>query len=631
MCGINGIIDFHNKFSSEDRHGIVHNMNERIRYRGPNSEGFLDSEKVTLGMRRLAILDLNGGDQPIYNEDKTIAVILNGEIYNFKMLRRNLEEKKHKFYTGTDTEVIVHLYEEYGCDAFKLLDGMFSAALYDRASGKIFVARDRMGEKPLYYSADSELLLFGSELQSIMGTGLVPKKLNRRALNLYLQLTYIPAPYSIYDDVYKLEPGHFLEINLTGQVKDHRYWELKAAFQAGTKKNSYERAQKLLWEKMENSVKDRMHSDVPLGAFLSGGVDSTAIVGLMSRNSSVPVKTFTIGFKEKEYDERKRARRAAEFYHTDHHEYVMKNDKAMESFRDIISHMGEPFADSSALPTYLVSQIASRHVKVVLTGDAGDELFMGYNKYLMDYYASLYHRLPRWLRRGIIERLVRKIPDKSTVTRKIHKVLDNLEKSPLERRVNLMSLGFKAHERRLLLKSPFMDEAIADFLDKGKKLKSNMERTQYTDLKIVLEGDMLTKVDRMSMLHSIETRTPMLAGDIVEFAVQLPMEYKIKGRKLKRIVKDTFKPMLPPDFTKYPKSGFGIPLDYWFRHELKEELRQLFDRDRIERQGIFEWSYIEAILEEHFSGKKNRKNEIWALYVFEKWYEAEGDIKIETA
>lgn len=621
MCGINGFIDFRSQFSSEERHQTVHFMNEAIRYRGPDSEGIFDSKQVTMGMRRLSVIDLNTGEQPIFNEDRTIAIVLNGEIYNFRELRTKLEQKGHHFYTNTDTEVIVHAYEEKGCRSFEELDGMFAFSLYDKKLGKIYIVRDRLGEKPLYYTDGFDYLLFGSELQSIMCTGLIPKQLNKEALNLYLQLTYIPAPFSIYRKVKKLLPGHYLEIALSGCIRDKIYWDLKQAMLAPRRNISYVQAREELYRKMNESIKNRMVSDVPLGAFLSGGVDSGTIVGFMAKNSETPVKTFTIGFNEKAYDERQKARQAARFYHTDHYEYVMENDKAMDIFRGLIAHMGEPFADSSILPTYLVSKVAARHVKVVLTGDAGDELFMGYEKYLMNYYASRYQKLPFWFRKGIVEKVVARTCDRSRLSRKLRKVIDNMDGSSMERAINLMSLGFKKQERRALLRADYYDDSVSKVFETGEEFGSDMERVQYLDLKLVLEGDMLAKVDRMGMQNSIETRTPMLAREIVDFAVQIPMEYKIKGRYLKRILKDTFKPLLPPKFTKYPKSGFGVPLDYWFRNEMKEELVTMFSRERIESQGIFNWQYIDAILNEHFTGKKNRKNEIWALYVFEKWYE----------
>lgn len=623
MCGINGIIDYHRHYSAEERNRIVHEMNEKIIYRGPNMEGLFDSEYVTMGMRRLSIIDLSTGKQPIYNEDRTIAIVFNGEIYNFKRLRKELEAVGHQFYTSTDTEVIVHAYEEFGNQAFDRLDGMFSLAIYDTRKQKVILARDRMGEKPLYIYQDDAYFIFGSELKSLLSTGLIQKEINKKALNQYLQLTYIPAPLSIFENVYKVRPGHMLEVSMDGTVEDICYWSFPTE-KMQTEELSYEDAKKELYQKLEQSVKDRMVSDVPLGAFLSGGIDSSIMVGLMSKLSDQPVETFTIGFQEKEYDERDRAEMVARLNNTNHHSKVLDYKEALGMLDMILKNMDEPFADSSVLPTYFVSQFASEHVKVVLTGDAGDEMFMGYSKYLIDYYSKKYKKVPRFLRKGVIEPIVYHLPDQRAITRKIRKVIDNAEKDIYEQRKALMSLGFKEEERRQLLKEDFYDTDCMDFLKdiyEADKEADEVSKTQKLDAKVVLEGDMFTKVDRMSMLNSIETRTPLVARDIVEFAMKIPSSYKIKDKNLKRILKDTFSDILPENFDKYPKSGFAVPIDHWFRNELKEEMLELLNSEMIQKQGIFDYDYIKTVIDEHLSGKKNRKSEIWTLFVFQRWYQ----------
>lgn len=623
MCGINGIIDYHRHYSAEERNRIVHEMNEKIIYRGPNMEGLFDSEYVTMGMRRLSIIDLSTGKQPIYNEDRTIAIVFNGEIYNFKRLRKELEAVGHQFYTSTDTEVIVHAYEEFGNQAFDRLDGMFSLAIYDTRKQKVILARDRMGEKPLYIYQDDAYFIFGSELKSLLSTGLIQKEINKKALNQYLQLTYIPAPLSIFENVYKVRPGHMLEVSMDGTVEDICYWSFPTE-KMQTEELSYEDAKKELYQKLEQSVKDRMVSDVPLGAFLSGGIDSSIMVGLMSKLSDQPVETFTIGFQEKEYDERDRAEMVARLNNTNHHSKVLDYKEALGMLDMILKNMDEPFADSSVLPTYFVSRFASEHVKVVLTGDAGDEMFMGYSKYLIDYYSKKYKKVPRFLRKGVIEPIVYHLPDQRAITRKIRKVIDNAEKDIYEQRKALMSLGFKEEERRQLLKEDFYDTDCMDFLKdiyEADKEADEVSKTQKLDAKVVLEGDMFTKVDRMSMLNSIETRTPLVARDIVEFAMKIPSSYKIKDKNLKRILKDTFSDILPENFDKYPKSGFAVPIDYWFRNELKEEMLELLNPEMIQKQGIFDYDYIKTVIDEHLSGKKNRKSEIWTLFVFQRWYQ----------
>lgn len=623
MCGINGIIDYHKHYSVEERNKLVHQMNEKIIYRGPNMEGLFDSEHVTMGMRRLSIIDLSTGKQPIYNEDKTLAIVFNGEIYNFKRLREELIQKGHQFYTSADTEVIVHAYEEFGNQAFDRLDGMFSFAIFDSRKNKVVIARDRMGEKPLYFYYNEDYFVFGSELKSLLSTGIVPKVIDKKALNQYLQLTYIPAPLTIFEHVKKVKPAHYMEILLDGTVTEHNYWNYpKTKF--SEKDLSYQEAKNKLYTLLERSVKDRMVSDVPLGAFLSGGIDSSIIVGLMSQLSEQPVETFTIGFDEKEYDERERAKMVADLNKTNHHAKVLDYKDALSLMNHILMQMDEPFADSSVLPSYFVSAFAGEHVKVVLTGDAGDEMFMGYSKYLIDYYSRKYKRVPKFLRKGLIEPIVYHLPDNRVVTRKIRKVIDNAEKDLFEQRKALMSLGFKEQERKQLLQDFYYDENCMDFLKdiyEENNQDDEVSKTQKLDARVVLEGDMFTKVDRMSMLNSIETRTPLVSKDIVEFAMQLPSSYKIKEKNLKRILKDAFVDILPKNFDKYPKSGFAVPLDYWFRNELKEELTNLLNEEVIKNQGIFDYEYIHTIIEEHLSGRKNRKSELWTLYVFEKWYQ----------
>ena len=624
MCGINGIVYFKEKVNGEKLNSIVHEMNQKIIYRGPDHEGIYYQDGLSIGMRRLAILDLEGGEQPIYNEDKTIVVVFNGEIYNFLTLRKELKQLGHRFYTKTDTEVIVHGYEEYGTDIFNKLDGMFAIALYDKKSEKVLLARDRMGEKPCYYYYDQEKFLFASELKSLIETGFIAKEIDSTALCQFLQLTYVPAPLSIFKKVFKIEPAHYLEISLKEKsVKKNSYWKLEKNTDL-FKEMSYEDAVKYLRKLIKQSVKQRMISDVPVGAFLSGGIDSSSIVALMSRLSKEPINTFTIGFEEEEYDERDRAREVVKAYQTKHYERILDFKEAIPIINEIISCLDEPFADSSVLPTYFVSKMASEKVKVVLTGDAGDELFLGYNKYLMDYYAQKYAKVPKIIRKRMIEPAIKKVKDNRGIIRKIKKVINNMEKTPFERRRALMSLGLKEDEILQLVKQEYYDKNSFSQIEKdyfSKKDYTDIEKTQWIDLRYVLEGDMLTKVDRMSMLNSLETRTPLLSKDIIEFAISIPTEYKLKGKNLKRIWKDAMSPLLPKDFEKYPKSGFGVPLDYWFRNELKEELQKVFDKEKIERQGIFNYSGIAKILEEHFSEKENRKSEIWALYVFQKWYE----------
>lgn len=621
MCGINGIIKFKPDNPMELK-PLVSAMNEKIVYRGPDSEGIYLGKNVCLGMRRLSIIDLNNGNQPIYNKEKSIVAVFNGEIYNFLELKAVLEKKGHRFRTKTDTEVIIHSYEEYGEDFFDKLDGMFAFALYDKEEKTIFIARDRMGEKPCYYYKDENYFIFGSEMKSLMAVGLVPKKINSMALCQFLQLTYIPAPLSILEGVYKIRPGHYIKITQSGQLMDRQYWNL--SFETNKKITSYKQAKKDLFEKCIHSIEKRMKSDVPVGAFLSGGIDSGSIVGIMSQISKKAISTFTIGFCEKEYDERKRAGMVAALNRTKHHEYIMDYKKTAAFMDEIIEKMDEPFADSSMLPTYLVSKLASKHVKVILTGDGADELFGGYSKYLIGYYSNKYMRIPKVFRKRIIEPITEKILDKGKLSEKVRKVIQSAEKDIFTQRKEMMCLGFRENELLYLMKENFYHTESLGFIKEyyySNTEESELSKALYTDMKTVLEGDMLVKVDRMSMLNSLETRVPFLSRDIIEFSAGLPDRFKINGKRLKCILKDAMKEVLPPKFDKYPKSGFGVPLELWIRDEMKEEFVKVLDKDRIEKQGIFQAAYVQKLLEEHLTGEKNRKNQLWTLFVFQKWFD----------
>ncbi len=623
MCGINGYIDIKHDVSKDSLRQIVHTMNEKIIYRGPDEEGLYIENNLCFGMRRLSIIDLKGGSQPIYSEDGSLAVVFNGEIYNFKKLKTELVACGHIFKTETDTEVIVHAFEQYGTDSFDMLDGMFAFALHDKANKKVYLVRDRMGEKPLYYTGNDRFILFGSELKSLVATGRIEKKICTRALNQYLQLTYIPAPLSIYEGVYKVRPGHFLEIDPCGKISDHEYWDIPMS-----KTNiGYKKAIRELRSRLLSSVKDRMISDVPLGAFLSGGVDSASVVGLMERSDKTyTLRTFTMGSNDKRCDERNRAREVARLYQTDHRERTADYASFPAVMNNIMEHMDEPFGDSSMIPTYMLSEFVKESVTVALTGDAGDELFAGYNKYLISYYGNLYRRIPGWIRKRIIQPLVEKNWGTGSLIRKIRKTVSNAEKDSFSRHKNLMHMGIKEDDIDDLLTEEYLDKNSLDFIEviyNKHTSASDLQRALYTDLKTVLEGDMLVKVDRMSMLNSLEARVPMLAKDVVEYVMGLPDEYKLKGKNRKRILKDAMRPLLPKGFERHPKSGFEIPVAQWLRHDMRSELERVLGRENIEQQGFFCYDFIERIKKEHYSGKQNRRDELWVLYVFEKWYEKE--------
>ncbi|MDP4181994.1 MAG: asparagine synthase (glutamine-hydrolyzing), partial [Bacillota bacterium] len=504
MCGINGFIL--KELASNDENLIkINMMNSCITYRGPDSDGVYTDPQASLGMRRLAIIDLNTGKQPIYNEDGTKVIVFNGEIYNFQGLRDELLARGHEFKTKSDTEVILHSYEEYGVDCLKKLNGMFAFAIYDIVEKELFIARDRAGEKPLYYYKDDDRFIFGSELKSIIRTFNIKKEINLTALNQYFSLTYIPAPLTIFNDINKLEAGSFI-LYKNGNLRIERYWDIEVDRNHDII-NSYEECSRKLRDALFSSVEQKMISDVPLGAFLSGGIDSSIIVGIMSNLSNKPIETFTIGFKLKEFDESDRAQIVSSKNRTNHHVHFLDYSDAVVELENILDTFDEPFADSSAIPTYFVSRFAKEHVTVVLTGDAGDELFAGYSKYMVNYYTDKYNKVPKFLRKNLIERLVYNMPDKGALSRKARKVIESSEKDTFQKRRELMFLGFNEDRIKRLLKNKYIKpnsyDIIANAYTKNEEL-DELTKTLYTDFKIVLEGDMLVKVDRMSMLNSIE-------------------------------------------------------------------------------------------------------------------------------
>lgn len=618
MCGINGLIKLNLRFDCGNMKETVHLMNEQIFHRGPDSEGLYADEYCALGMRRLSIIDLKTGNQPIWNETRELMIVFNGEMYNYLSLRNELIGKGHSFYTNSDTEVVLHGYEEYGTDFFDKMEGMYAFAIYDLKQKSWIIVRDRIGEKPLYYTYTKDFFLFGSELKSLISTGLIKKVIDKEALSIYFQLTYIPAPYSIFEDVKKLPPASYMTIDAEGRIEIRKYWELK--IDHDDRFQDYEWCKKQLREIFMNAVESRMVSDVPVGAFLSGGIDSTVIVGAMSQIAKKPVNTFTIGFEDKRHDESHLASLVAKKYHTNHRILPLNWDEAVDSISHVLSKMNEPFADSSLIATYVVSKMAKEYVSVILTGDAGDEIFAGYNKYLISYYGNKYNRIPKILRKGLIEPFVRILPSKSEFAKKANKVIGSSSMNIFEQRKYLMSLGFKPAELPSLMSDiPVSDMSFIreqyDALDCEEQTKA-----QFVDLNTVLEGDMLTKVDRASMLASLETRVPMLDRKLIDFAFSIPAKFKINNKNRKIILKDTFREMIPDELLRAPKHGFSVPMDKWLENNLNGQLLKYADREFLERQGLFDYDYLQSVIIEHMTHKKNRFSELWTFYVFQDWY-----------
>ena len=619
MCGINGFTFMHENCKEQNKI-VIAEMNSRIFHRGPDENGTYVDSHTAIGMTRLSIIDLATGKQPITNEDGTLKIVFNGEIYNYRQVRNTLIEKGHVFKTKSDTEVVLHAYETYGKECLKILKGMFAFAIYNLKDGSLFLARDRIGEKPLYYAQTKNAFVFASELKSILSTNLIEKRINKTALAQYLMLTYISAPLTIFENVYKLPAAHYMAVSATGTVQVEPYWDL--IYDEKEKLKDYDVCKKALRKTLFDAVENCMVSDVPIGTFLSGGIDSTIITGILSKISNEPVNTFTIGFRNKKYDESDRAELVAKMYHTNHHVYFIEYKNILDNIDRVIANMDEPFADSSLIATYTVSQLARQEVKVILTGDSGDELFAGYEKYLIGYYSNMYNKLPRLIRENVIKPAVNILPADNRFVQKATKVIENSCFDVFSQRRNLMCLGAKYDSIHQLLTYDSVNtlDFIKQYYDKYADIACEEDCALYTDLKVVLEGDMLCKVDRASMLASLETRVPMLYPDVVELAAQIPAEFKIKSGNKKIILKETFADLIPDKLLTAPKKGFAVPMADWLKHELKEDLLAALDKTVLEKQGLLNPDYVQQLLHEHLSGKRNHSSILWTIYVFEKWY-----------
>jgi asparagine synthase (glutamine-hydrolysing) len=622
MCGISGIVyrDRHKPASLDN----LKKMCTTLVHRGPDDEGFFVNRNVGLGMRRLNVIDLSTGHQPISNEDGRIWIVFNGEIYNYPELRKELENKGHKFSTNSDTETIVHAYEEHGEDCAKKLNGMFAFAIWDGCHQKLVLARDRLGVKPLYYFVNNQCLVFGSELKAILQCKEVPKAIDFEALDSFLTFEYIPAPLSIFQGIKKLPAGHTLVLQ-EGDVSIHLYWDVP--FQR--LKGDEEELSQMLYDLLKDAVRIRLASDVPLGAFLSGGIDSSTIVCLMSEIIDRPVKTFSIGFDDHSYNELEYARAVARHFSTDHHELTIQSD-IVHLAENLVSYLDEPLADVSIFPTYLVSQLARQEVTVVLSGDGGDELFAGYEWYLAEKIERYYRRLPSVLRNRWIPDVIGRIPPSSRKKGFINKLKRFVEGSTLPDSLEHFRWNiFLTNQKKNYLYSEGLKRSV-DQHDPCSKwmtyLKAFEEadplwRQQFADIKTYLADDILVKVDRMSMANSLEARTPYLDYRVVEFAAGLPSALKLNGFQTKYLLKRCMGKRLPQGVINRGKEGFSIPIKNWLRAELRPLMLELLSTRQIKKRGYFNSEYVDGLIAEHLEGRQNHSHRLWALMVFELWYD----------
>lgn len=631
MCGIVAIADFSGAVPEEAR--MIH-MCDAIRHRGPDDGGIVRLPRIAtgqvvpgagLGSRRLSIIDVAGGHQPIANEDETIWTVLNGEIYNFPELRKTLEASGHRFATKSDTEVIVHLYEERGEDFVGALDGMFALALWDERQHKLVLARDRFGKKPLLYADAGDRLIAASEFSALIGDPGVSIDLDRDALDCYLSFMSIPAPLTIYRGIRKLPPAHMLVRDRRG-VRLRRYWSLAYAPKRVIKEAD---AQAEMMSLLTDAVRKRLLSDVPLGAFLSGGIDSSAVVAVMSRLMDRPVKTFSIGFEESRFNELPYARTVAEAFHCDHHEFIVRAD-AVSVLPTLVRHFGEPFADSSAIPTYYLSRLTREHVTVALNGDGGDEAFAGYRWHLANRLAETWQRVPASLRHGVRAALARSPgpADRQRWGARIRRFLKGAERSRPERYRAWVGVFSPDAVRELIAAPPVEPSAsltIVDQLFAGVESLDPVDAILSVDTALYLPTDLLVKVDIMTMANSLEGRSPFLDHHLVEFVASLPSRMKVRGWTSKYLLKRALRGVLPPRILGRGKRGFGVPIGAWMRRELRDFVRDHLLSQRAAEAGLLNPAVVRRLVDEHQAGRADHSHQLWVLLMFELWRLELGD------
>lgn len=622
MCGICGKISLNSRVDE----ALMRKMCGVLTHRGPDSEGiYVNGLNVGLGHRRLAVIDLSqAGHQPMTNEDGALWIVFNGEVYNFIELKETLEKKGHKFKSHTDTEAVLHLYEDKGVECLKDLRGPFAFAIWDDRKKLLFIARDRIGKKPLYYYYRNQTLIFGSEIKAILQDPEVNAEVNKPAITDYLSYGYTPTPETMFKGIMKLPPAHFM-IYEKGNIKLEKYWELDFSKKVRLSEKDYcARTMDLL----EECTRIRLISDVPLGAFLSGGIDSSAVVYMMNKLSSKPVKTFSIGFDEEKYSELKYAKVIADRFKTEHHEYIVKPD-AIELLPKLVWHYNEPYADSSALPSYYVAKMTRQEVTVALNGDGGDECFGGYERFMAARYAELINKAPIPFKKKIIEAVIKRIPEslefKDFRTR-LRRFLVMSSKPYRERHYNWVTI-FRDSEKESLFTGEFNKEISGrnsfSCLDKAFDecgSKDIVDLVMSTDIKTNLLDDLLVKMDIATMANSLEGRSPFLDHKMMEFCAAMPSNMKIKGTKLKYILKKALSRALPKEILSRGKMGFGVPLNSWFRSELKDYSYGILMSGDCVNRGYFKKDAIKKILDEHAAGKANNGARIWALLFLELWH-----------
>ncbi len=675
MCGITGWINLNtNEYSRDHNEAILHSMCERIVHRGPDSEGLWTDDTVALGMRRLSIIDLKTGDQPVFSEDRSVVVMMNGELYNYREVRADLENRGHKFTTQTDTEILPHLYQEHGDALVDYLNGMYAFALWDTRKKKLLIARDRFGEKPLYYGIFDGKLLYASEPKALLAHPSVKAEINLDALRHYVSFDYVPAPMSIYKGIHKLPAAHMLTVE-NGEVKTRRYWDLswsepeaaateflrsppdlggvadasadgvvggrggsldeptsngrKNTLHTGSGSASFADSAVELKHLLSDAVRMRLVSDVPLGILLSGGIDSSTVAAFAVQHATEKVRTFSIGFEEDSFDESKYAKQVAKHLDTEHYEEKLSAEKAGDLISEIGTWLDEPLSDGSLIPTYLLARFVRKHVTVALGGDGGDELFAGYPMYYAHKVAAKYESIPAFLRSGLIEPIVNSLPvstNNMSFDYKAKRFVRASKSDAVERHHSWFG-SFAAGQHSSLLTRDVLEHTNADIYRGVRELvnasdaKNVIEQMQYADINFYMAEDILTKVDRAAMAVSLETRAPFLDPRIGQFAASIPLEYKLKGKTGKYILRKAAEGLIPKTILHRPKKGFGIPIADWLKGRLNPLIHDLLAPQRLKEQGLFDADYVQKLIKEHETGTASHHKELWTLLVFQLWWD----------
>lgn len=626
MCGICGYA-YADTQRTVDR-AVIQAMNQTIRHRGPDSDGFYLQDGVALAMRRLSIIDVSGGDQPIYNEDGTLAIVFNGEIYNFPELRQSLLRLGHDFKTHSDTECIVHAYESWGDNCLNYLNGMFAFALWDTKNQSLLVARDRTGIKPLYYSEINGTFLFASELKALLAYPDLPKELDEFALDEYLTFEYVPAPRTILRHVKKLLPGHAIKYE-NGKARVWSYWDTH--FENSEKEpytGSFDELAVMFRHTLKEAVRGEMLSDVPLGVFLSGGVDSSTIAALMAEINTSPVKSFSIAFEDSSFNESHFAKTVAAHLGTDHHELVLTSDTALKMIPRVGEYLDEPLADSSIVPTMLLSGFAREQVTVALGGDGGDEVLAGYSTLQAHRLMSVYQTVVPSPFRRLAGAMVNTLPpsfNNISLDFKLKRFAGG-HNLPLEVRHQTWLGSFEPQEKvnvlkRHLLRHPDATYDIVKFHLERTSATHPLNRVLYLDMKMYLDGDILPKVDRASMSHSLEVRVPFLNYDVLCFLEKIPIDYKLQRLTTKALLRKAMEKDLPPEILVRGKKGFNMPVARWLTADLRDWAHDLLGHDRLKRQGIFNPDGVQKLLREHMQQKRDARKQLWTLLIFQMWYD----------